>query len=194
MSTTITTNSVDVAKRSDHALGSKETSPANYMALAFLYLVKASISTSETALIKAKQIGGNARAQAQLIKQENAMQFRTVPTLNNKTITEHDKHTNFGRVLHGKDPFYTTVKHIKPNNYVGVNTVNRAQAQNRQVDADRALLSQKIGILRQSGSVNETNINSINDDATQTMQEGTKLETILQSETFNALMRRPPRT
>ncbi len=163
------------------------------MALAYYYLVQAATTTSESALVQAKQTKANGLAQQALNKEAAALQWYYVPNLKStkhKTYIPHT-HWSWNPFKHGGF-HYTTYQKVTWTTHKNQVTVTNDQSKNEQVAAERQTLTQKMGVLQQLASVSETHINTISDESTQTMQESSQLLQIIQSLTFQALLRRQP--
>ncbi|MCH9627031.1 MAG: hypothetical protein S4CHLAM2_06650 [Chlamydiales bacterium] len=167
---------------------SKKGDMVNVIALAYYYLIESATTSSESALVDAKQLRANGQAQQKLNSQEAGLKWNYVPKLqedHHKTVYDH-LHWN-GNTLYLKryTHKWTTVKNQ--------GEVTNAEAKNQRVVAERQFLTQKMSVLQQSAKTAETHVNSVAGESTQTLQEGQKMMQMLESLTFKALIRRPAR-
>jgi len=167
----------------------KKGNGVDVMALAYYYLIESATTASETALIQAKQLKANGLAQEQLNKEAAQLQWYYVPDIQ---VTHHStivKHTHWTWKFWKNGFHYTTYQRITWTTQKNQATVANDQAKNQQVSAERDYLTQKMSVLQQIASVNETNVNTISDESSQTMQESSQIMDIIQSLTFKALIR-----
>ncbi|MEZ5314868.1 MAG: DUF720 domain-containing protein [Chlamydiales bacterium] len=182
---------------SQEDLKDKNAFQENVIALAYYYLVEAAMTSSESALIQAKQTKANGIAQKELNKEAAALPWYYVPDL------KEDQHVEYVPVDRNFWDSWWKVwdTHIHVRSWNKVTwvthqnqlTVSNGQAKNQQVMAERQFLTQKMGVLQQSAYINETHINSINNESMQILQESSQINRILQSLTFKALLRQPSR-
>jgi hypothetical protein len=164
----------------------------NVMALAYYYLVQAASTTSESALVLAKQSQANYLAQEQLNNQSASLKWYSVPKLKEHTKNVKITHYTWDFWKHKGYFKYTVYKkeHIPLNQ----SKITNAQDKNQNVQAERQILTEKMGVLQQTASVNETQINTVSDESTQSMQESSQMTQIIQSLTFAALLRQQPQS
>ncbi len=172
--------------------------------LAFYYLLEASNTSDRSAMIHAKQLNQNAQSQQKLNAQLSALRRDSVPSLQSKHYTDYhwhhyhpgwsftklsQPHTNpHYRIYLPWEYLACTTRVTHPNQ----NAVDQAQAVNQELSVQRQMLSDKMTVLQQNAQVKESQVNSISDEAMQTSQEGSHLIQILQSLTFQALLRHAP--
>jgi hypothetical protein len=156
------------------------------LVLAFFFLLEASNTSDQSALLHAKQLGQNAAAQQKLNAEIEGLQRDTVPTLQNKYRTTYICHYYFFFWWFTKETTHTVIGH--PNQQA----VSQAQMDNQEMSVQRQMLTAKIADLQQNAQVTESEVNSITDEAMQTTQEGTGLLQMLQNLTYQALLRHAP--
>ena len=165
------------------------------LVLAFFFLLDASTVSSESAMIRAKQLNQNALTQQRLNNKAAELQWYNVPK---EQVNHHaatvlaQTHWTWEFWLHSGQFEYTTFKNIPAwDSYPNGSIVNNIQTKNRQVAAQRDLFANKLTLMQQQAGIAAGGINSISGEAMQSMQEGGNLLQILQSLTFQALLRHP---
>ena len=166
--------------------GTPSTGGVDPLVLAFFYLLEASNTSDQSALLHAKQLGQNAAAQQKLNAEIENLKRDTVPALQNKYRTTYIWHYYFIFWYLTKETTHTIIGH--PNQQA----VNQAQMDNQETSVQRQMLTDKMAVLQQNAQVKESQINSITDEAMQTAQEGTGLLQMLQNLTYQALLRHAP--
>lgn len=198
-------------------------SQQDVLALAYYYIVESATITSESALVQAKRIKANAEAQQQLDNYSAELQWDSIPKAITKdehfTVKSTSQWFNCGPngnnnpTKWAKEHGYNHWKrvsitggngwaksHVKFWNTkseiytLNASKIQAAETKNEQVAAERQYLTQKMGVLQQMASVGETHINTISDEASQSMQESSQILKILQSLTFQALLRPKPQS
>lgn len=169
-------------------------SQQDVMALAYYYLVQAATITSENALVQAKQTQANANAQQQLDNEAAQLKWYYVSNLKTTHHKTYIAHTHWHWKFWSHGFHYTTYQKVTWTTHKNQLTVTNQQTKNEQVAAERQFLTQKMGVLQQMASVGETHINSINDEASQSMQESSQILQIIQNLTFQALLRPKPQS
>ncbi len=170
------------------------------MALAFLLLLEAASSSAKSAIIRSKQLSGNAKAQQRLDNEAAQLQWNYMPKpqIHNHTrriATPSGKYTRWNGKFwtakfweHGMHYHY---KKIRRPTIANQGQIDQAETKNQQVAEQRETISDKLKVLQQLAQVGETGVNSQVQDSLQSMQEGSNLMQILESLTFKALIRRP---
>lgn len=203
--------------------GPKGASQQDVLALAYYYIVESATITSESALVQAKRIKANAEAQQQLDNYSAEMQWDSIPQAitkdkhftvkstsqwfncgpngnNNPTKWAEDHGYNHWKRISVTGGNGWAKSHVKFWNTkseiytLNASKIQAAETKNEQVAAERQYLTQKMGVLQQMASVGETHINTISDEASQSMQESSQILKILQSLTFQALLRPKPQS
>lgn len=154
--------------------------------LAYYYLVEATNTSAHGAVIHAKQLEQNALSQQRLDDQAANLKWAYVP----KEIIH--KHQIKEWKWTPKKGGYFYVKIISNNTYPNIGQVEAAQAYNQQVVAERATISDKLAVMQQLSHVGATQVNSLSDESTQTMQSASHLLDLAMQLTYCALMRQPP--
>jgi hypothetical protein len=170
----------------------KEDPPApDAIYLAYSMLLKLVNTAHQTALIEAKELRSNAAAQNRLIGQEAAANFQNF-THKQLFSTQHiqDRHVKFITIPNnngcgpdGMQPgggfeqekvWYTTHIQVVARN-PDRKDMDSLEANNQETSAIRGVLESRLGLLRQGGSISETNMNSTVDEDQQTTQAGSGL-------------------
>ena len=168
--------------------GSSSQNNVDPLLLAFYYLLQASNLSSDSALIHAKQINQNALSQEKLNARLGELQNYSVPTLQKNHHTTHISHWTWKFWKHGFHYHITKTWTTVANQ----GAVDQSQAKNQEISAQRQMLTDQMTLLQQTAQVSEANVNSIGNEAMQSIQEGTNLLQILQSLTYQALLRQAP--
>lgn len=162
--------------------------------LAYFCLVDAATTSSESAEIRAKEMQGNAKAQ-QILNQEQAnLHFNSIPAVQRTYHTTKVHVTNVYWTQGGGffETQHTYTKRIA--HTINNAQIMNAQAANTRIAAERQGLSDQMTVLQQGAQISATGINTVEDEAMQSIQEGSNLMQILESLTFKALLRSPPQT
>jgi hypothetical protein len=161
--------------------------------LAFYYLMEASNATAQSAIVHSKQLNQNAVAQQNLNNKAAQLQWCYVPELqvDKHSLRKTNTHWTIEFWKHGGFE-YVTYQTLKWTTNANGGLVNNAEAQNQQVIAERETIANRLNALQQNAQIGETNVNTFTDASMQTMQETQNVMQILQSLTFQALMRQPP--
>lgn len=170
----------------------EKASDFNVLALAYYYVVQMATTSSETAVAKAKQLNAIGKSEQQLNREAAALKWNYVPKEDCTKHNERIPHYHWTWDMHNEVRYTTyTTKWITTHANAG--QVSAAEEANQRVSADRAFFTQKLNVLQQIASVEEGHVNSIADESTQDMQQGSMILQIIQSLTFKALLRPPTR-
>ena len=151
--------------------------------LAFYYLLEASNTTDNTAMIHAKQLNQNAQSQQKLNADLSQLQRESVPHLQTKHHTTYICHYYFFFWWFTKKTWVTHPNQV---------AVDQAQAVNQELSVQRQMLSDKMATLEQDAKIVVGSVNSDTDEAQMTAQQGSQVLEALKTLTFNALMRHAP--
>jgi len=147
-------------------------SGADALLLAYYYILKSVQIDHETASIQAKEVQANAIAQNNLINEEAELKFNTFKKtdLFNKTLLMEW----WANGKHGK--VYT---YKKKSNFKFI--LHEKSEQNEKISAERSVMEDKIGELKQSAQVKETNVNTVMNEDEQSVSQGSALMNMLVS-------------
>lgn len=160
--------------------------------LAFFLLLEASNTSTQSAIIHAKQLNQNAISQQRLNAKAATLRWYSLPIKkeNRHSFKSWHGHWTWHWEKHHTFHYWTyknVVWYTSPNGAI----VDEMQTKNEAIAAERQLLADRLTVMQQQAQVGETGVNTINDEAMQTMQEGGNLIQILQSLTYHALLRHP---
>lgn len=161
--------------------------------IAYYLLMEATNVSSQAAIIHSKVLNRNALAQERLNNQAAQLQWYHLPKIvehkHHKTI----KHTHWTGSFWSHSGFeYTTYQKINWTTSPNATAVQEAQTKNQEVAAKRQILSEKLSVLQQLAQVGESGVDTITDEAMQTMQASSYILQVLETLTFKALLRQPP--
>lgn len=172
------------------------------MLLAFMLLLEAASVNSHGAILHAKQLQANASAQQRLNNEEAHYKWHSIPEeqvkqWTTKRNTPNGKYTRTTYFKPGWDAptmkhhyRYTKDHHKK---ILNQGAIDEAQVANEQTAKDRATIQDKLKVLQQEAQGQEGSVNSQVNESMQDIQESSNLMDILQSLTFQALLRKPTR-
>lgn len=173
--------------------------------LAFFLLLDAATTSSNSAVIKSKQLKSNAIAQQRLDNEDARMHWYYIPKEKVKVVTYRFDVPNLPGMKakystwdwkfwkgsfwdHGVHYGYQKQRITKVENQV---EIDQAQARNQQAALQRQKLADKMRLLQQYAAVEEGGVNLQIDESINFIQEGSNLMQVLESLTFKALLRKP---
>lgn len=168
----------------------KKASEFNVLALAYYYVVQMATTSTESAVVKAKQLNAIGKSEQALNREAAGLKWNYVPKEDCTKHKERIPHYHWTWDMHN-EVRYTTYTTKWLTTHANAGQVSAAEEANQQVTADRTAFTQKLNVLQQIASVEEGHVNSIADESSQDMQQGSMILQIVQSLTFKALLRPP---
>lgn len=159
------------------------------MIIAYLALLDTENISTQSTMVKAKELASNAAKQEQLNREAAQLKWSEIPkeqvNWHEKTIAYWTTSWNImSGFFHHKKVWYPT--------YPNQNAIAQAEMNNQLEMTLRQQYSNSMTVLEQSAKVQTSEISTQADEGIQALKELTNIMLILQSLTFKALMRHEP--
>ena len=173
----------------------KKGNPQMTMALVFIYLLQTAMTETDSAISKSKQMDALSSKELQANKEAEQLHFEDVrPDVKHYRTKGHVDITT--RQIWQKS-YWTkgsvSVHYVpgkKKTRIENKSAIAAAQGHNDEISAERSVIEEKMGVFQQEAQGDASAVNTIVQQSTTTMKEGSGLLDMVRSLTFKALLTR----